>query len=526
MSDSHDRTVDCTRVILIAPVVYRGRAYPCVGLGYIGAYLDRHGVRVRIVDTNFTGEDASAVLRDVKPCIVGITCEARNVGEAIALASEAKAVGHITVLGGLHVSLVREEILQHNAVDFAIHGEGEQAMLSLVRALQFGSDYKDIQGLIFRVPCEVRSPQPVSNATGVVVNPKAMAPGPLDSLPFPAYNLAGIREILEYPLITSRHCPYRCTFCTVGTISNLGQWEARGAEDLVEELVHARRKYGIKKFFVADEMFSLDLERVKRFCRLLIKKRNTMSWGVMEGLRADRVDAELCELLLAAGCGWVVFGIETVDPDVFMGITKGEKLSKVHEAIRMAKSTGLKVGGYFVIGLPNSSFERDVAALQYVKDAKLDNAIFWMANPYYGTSMLSWVNNNATLIREPVGDNVINSLSTQPLFETQQYPAKLVKKAHAIANLRMGHHSFYDEPLPTTPWMNLRHWLRIAAMIVKYDSGLLPRYVFRRDSITPWKSGPGTVVDEVPGWFQWLQQRRPDALRRTISPAESKNPRV
>ena len=141
---------DFNRALLIAPVVYRGRAYPCVGLGYIGAYLRQHGVNVRIVDTNFTGNDASTALVEEAPCVVGIACEARNVREALALASEAKRAGHVTVLGGLHVSLTREEILKNQPVDFAIHGEGEQAMLELMHALRDGEDYRAIQGLIYR----------------------------------------------------------------------------------------------------------------------------------------------------------------------------------------------------------------------------------------------------------------------------------------------------------------------------------------------------------------------------------------
>lgn len=508
MSELPRHVLDYNRVVLVAPVVYRGRAYPCVGLGYIGAHLDRHGVRVRIVDTNFTGEHAPTAIAEEKPCIVGITCEARNVREALALAETAKAAGHTTVLGGLHVSLVRGEILQHKAVDFAIHGEGEEAMLALVRALQTGSELLGIQGLIYRKP-----PAP-SHEPCIVVTPKGEAPRALDSLALPAYDLAGIHEIYEYPLITSRHCPYDCTFCTVGTISTRGQWLARRPEQLIEELIHARRKYNIKRFFVADEMFSLDLKRVKKFCQLLIKKKNTMRWGVMEGLRADRVDAELCELLLRAGCDWVVFGIETVSPEVFQSISKGERLSKIHEAIRVAKSSGIKVGGYFVVGLPHSTFEADMAAVRYAREARLDNAVFWMANPYYGTPMHAWVRENATLLREPIGDNVVNSLSTRPLFETRKYPAHLIKKAHAIANLRMGYHSFYDEPVPVTRWQKVKHRLRVAAMILRYDAGLLPRYVFHPDRIVPWKHGQTISEGRPPGWFRWPEQRRPDALAR------------
>ncbi|WP_281930872.1 B12-binding domain-containing radical SAM protein [Roseibium album] len=503
-------TVNPNRVLLIAPVVYRGRAYPCVGLGYIGAYLDREEVDVRIVDTNYTGENASEALAAEAPCIVGITCEARNIDEALALAKEAKKGGHVTVLGGLQVSLVRQQMLEHDQVDFAIHGEGEVAMAEFVNALKSGSDYRKVQGLIYR-----NTPKEVANGKEVIqVGPKATAPRRLDSLPFPAYHMAGITDIPEYPLITSRHCPYECTFCTVGTISTRGQWQKRSAENLVDELIHARRRYNINRFFVADEMFSLDLKRVKKFCRLLIKKKNSMPWGVMEGLRADRVDRELCELFLEAGCDWVVFGIETVDPEVFEGITKGETISKVHDAIAIAKEAGIKVGGYFVVGLPNSTYERDLAAIEYVKSANLDNGVFWMANPYLGTPMHSWVVQNAKILRSPTGDNIVNSLSTMPLFEMDHYKASEIKRAHARANLRMGHHSFYYDPHDDSTLSVLRHWLRVGWMFLRYDPSSLPRYLLRPGTIKPWHHAQKEGREQQPGWRGWLTQRRPDALNR------------
>ncbi|MCP3915106.1 MAG: B12-binding domain-containing radical SAM protein [bacterium] len=494
--------MNANRVLLVSPLVYRSRSYPNVGLGYVGAHLARYGIDVRIVDTNFTGEDPYAALRESDALVVGIACESRNVLEALELAKFAKGLGHVTVLGGLHVTLIKGEILDSAGVDFAIHGEGEQPMLELVHALREGRSHEGIAGLIHR-----RASEPAGE---VVVEPAVNVPD-LDDLDFPRYELAGVSEIYEYPLITSRDCPYDCNFCTVGTISGRS-WRQRRPEHLVEELLEARRRYGIKRFFVADEMFSLNMERVKTFCRLLIKKKNNMEWSVMEGLRADRVDAELLQLMKQSGCRWVIYGIESVDEDVFANISKGERLSKIDKAVQLAKSEGMRVGGYFVIGLPESTFERDMRSIRYVKEMGMDYAAFWMANPYYGTPLYQWVKDNAVILREPIGDNIVNSLSTMPLFETQQYPGRLVKKAHAICNLRMGYRSFYDEPLPTGLRNRLRHHLRFWGMILRYDAR--NAFAYLRPS--------STRRPRVPGWRGWMVNRR--LGMRKGRPGERKEP--
>ncbi len=484
--------------LLIAPVVYRGRAYPCAGLGYLASYLEAMKVDVRVVDTNFTGEDADEALRDTPPCVVGITCESRNVKEALRLSRVAKAYGHITVLGGLHVSLVKAEMLCDSSVDYAIHGDGEEALYELIVALKTGGPLGAVSGLIYREP----QPTEGSSQARVLVSPPARL-SDVNLLPFPAYDLAGIDEIVEYPLITSRGCPYTCTFCTVGTIAQRGWWQ-RDAGDLIDELLHARRRYNIKGFFVGDEMFSLDLERVKLFCRMLIEKKNSMPWAIMEGLRADRVDSELLDLLLASGCGWVVFGIESFDRDVFEGITKGEEIEKIYRAIQLCQDHGMSVGGYFVIGLPGATFARDMETLSVAEDVGLEYGAFWMANPYLGTPMYDWVLENGTLLRSPTGDNIVNSLSTEPLFETPDYSAHERKKAHAIANLRMGFRTFYDEPVPDSPEARGRHLQRLTEMIALYDPTRMAQYLDPAEA----------PVDIRPGWRNWMTQRRPIAISR------------
>jgi hypothetical protein len=118
--------------------------------------------------------------------------------------------------------------------------------------------------------------------------------------------------------------------------------------------------------------------------------------------------------------------------------------------------------------------------------------------------MYDWVRENGRLLRQPIGDNIVNSLSTAPLFETDRYPARLIKRAHSIGNLRMGFWTFYDEPRPTTALRKARHALRLLGMMLRHDALHLPAYL--RQALRPERL--------VPGWRKWLVQRRPEALQR------------
>ena len=417
-------------VYLISHEVVRCNAMPCVGLGYIAAYLQSKNVNVKMFDTNYLRQSPYDVLRDKKPGIVGITCESRNFEEAIKIAGFAKTKGHITVLGGLHVSLIGKDALDCPDVDFAISGDGEIPFYKLVQALaEEGNDFSSIPGLMFRT------------GAGVKVNP-AVGIDNLDDLPYPDYRIANIHNIENYPLITSRGCPYKCNYCTVGTISR-GGWKCRSVDNIIGEIKLALERYDVKKFIIIDENFSQKMNRVVDFCNKVLEEGISISWSVMEGMRADKIDNNILSLLKKAGCNTITFGIETIENAELESATTDKKMLDINRAVKLSHEAGFEVGGYFIVGLPDSNFATVMNSVKYAKN-NLDVAIFWMAIPYLNTPLYNIVVNNHKLLRKPVGENVINSLSTKPFFETKDFPRRKIKKAHVIANLEMGNFYFID----------------------------------------------------------------------------------
>ncbi|GAA1390419.1 B12-binding domain-containing radical SAM protein [Catellatospora chokoriensis] len=417
-------------ILLIAPEIINPRSMPCVGLGYIGTYLAAKGLQVKIVDSQFTKEDPGRALATLPPTLVAIGVDSRTIDRGRRIARLAKQHGHTTLLGGLHVSLIKEAILEFPEVDFGIVGDGEEPTWQLVEALEGRREFARVSGLVWRENGRTRR------------NVNTTESNDLDALPFPDYRLAGIHHFPLYPLVTSRDCPFKCTYCTVGNISH-GRFRSRTPQSCVVELAYAKERYGVRGFLIVDENFAVRKERAYEFCTALIEADLNLPWTAFEGVRADMMTDAFAALLRRSGCRWVFFGIESSENGVLKAVRKGSKMSRIERAVTIARRNGLKVGGFLIVGLPESSFESDMRSIAWATE-HLDKCQFWMSIPYYGTALYEWVKTNGRLLRAPVGDNLVNSLSTMPYYDTPQYPARDIKRAHVIASLRTGVEFFFE----------------------------------------------------------------------------------
>jgi radical SAM superfamily enzyme YgiQ (UPF0313 family) len=464
-----DRTI-----LLVAPEIINPRSMPCVGLGYIGAYLSQVGrLNVRIIDAQYTKENPLPAIANARPTLVAIGVDSRTILRGLRIARFAKAHGHTTVLGGLHVSLIKHRVLEHREVDFGIVGDGEVPMLQLVEALEGRRSLNNVSGLIYRgsegTPCSV------PNTTEVM---------DLDSLPFPDYRLAGINQFRLYPLVTSRDCPYKCTYCTVGTISH-GRFRGRSPSSCVEEILLAKDRYGISGVVIVDENFAFEPDRASEFAQRMIDSRVNLPWTAFEGMRADTLvrNPRILDLLKRSQCRWIFFGIESAEDAVLKRVLKGQKFHVIDEAARLVRASGMKVGGFFIVGLPDSTFNRDLLAIDWAT-RRLDGATFWMSIPYYGTGLYRWVKEHGRLLREPIGHNLINSLSTMPFYDTPSYPAREIKRAHVIGNLRTGaayHLDYMDreasQHMERTRPRRSDPKRRLIETVTRYDPSWLPNLV-------------------------------------------------
>jgi len=267
-----------------------------LGLLYIAGKLGKDGFKPKIFDclispeTTLTVADnetkhgvSDEVLKKVisveKPNIAGITNQfTAQIDNAIHVAALVKEVNPqiITVIGGPHVSVLGDKLLQnHKCFDFGIKGEGEYIFSEMVKRLSAGESVTDMKSVIYR------------NAIGKVeTNEFGGFISNLDDLPYPAYHLLDMEKYFSFfeqglkarpgskarsiSMITSRGCPYNCIFCSIHL--HMGKlFRYHSADYVVEHIKYVVEKYNIKHISFEDDNFTLDINRAKKILRGIIE---------------------------------------------------------------------------------------------------------------------------------------------------------------------------------------------------------------------------------------------------------------
>lgn len=189
-----------------------------------------------------------------------------------------------------------------------------------------------------------------------------------DNMPFPDYELFDSIDVFKrnwqngcwrYAIITSLGCPFSCAYCSASS----RRIETRSIDHCIAELRIAKEKWGIAKFIILDDCFNARKDRVLEFCESV--RPLHLKWGCANGLRADRFDDEIAGALCRSGCDFISFGVESSDNSVLVNIKKGETIEQIEEAVGIAKKYFRSVNGYFILGLPGSSYEKDVNSLRW-----------------------------------------------------------------------------------------------------------------------------------------------------------------
>lgn len=246
--------------------------------------------------------------------------------------------------------------------------------------------------------------------------------------------------------MTSRGCPYKCTYCSVGIVSGK-RWRKRIPENVIEELQFAKKRWRITGFEIIDDVFNLDINRAKEICKLLIGSGLNLNWTCPNGIRADQMDDELARLMFRAGCQKVYVGVESGDPEVFNRIKKGENLESVKKGINILQKTGIHVDGYFIIGLPGDCLESTKRSLKFIKENKI-GAHFNFLMAYPGTELYQWVLKEGRFLEPREGSFHFTNVSEdlKVTFETDEFPAKDKIFAWQMAQFVTGNFSFlYSE---------------------------------------------------------------------------------
>lgn len=424
------------------------------GLGYLCGRLQGDS---KVFDFNNKPDNIEERLEEISGHdVVGFSLKSLNVRDSGAMAKRVKTPQNVLIAGGVHIGVDGRNFLKdHPQFDIAVAGEGELVITEIISHLATGRPRLDaIPGVYYRQNGRVA----YSGASRRVTD--------LASLPFPDYSRFDSVDgpISNYPLVTSRGCPYSCTYCCVRDVMGR-KWFAKAPEAILDELRHAMSAYGITRFNIQDDDFTLDMNRAKRFCRLLIEADLKLVWSCPNGIRADRVDRELLELMKQAGCFALSVGIESGDPHEFGAIKKGETLDQIASMVRTAREVGMDVYGNFIVGLPHSTLASTRRTVQFARGLKLDSSIFNLLIPFPGTAIWEWVSAHGRRLTD-WREGFMVSTDPRPVFDTEDFPREERIRAYTEANIALRNYfAFIHEQEGL-----LRNVLRVLSVILRYDA--------------------------------------------------------
>lgn len=470
------------RVLLIDPMTpYDDQVN--LGLVSLASYIQSIGHEVSIVDMNFCKQDAherlDEELTQLDPDVIGISIisyfafsEVRNLLRKLRAQTKSKIV-----VGGSSPSMFPEKMLAENReIDYLVIKEGEETFAELLSALSSGSGtFAGIKGLAFR------------DGDKLIVNDKRPPIRDLDSLPLPNFDLLdlvrkyGFKYYKDtYIMATSRGCPYNCSFCLSNVLCDR-RWRPFSAQRVVEEIINAHDKYGLRRFSFQDDNFIMQPQRVIEICQMIREKDLKISLHLDGGIRADRLTEESFQELCATGLKGGTVAVESGSSRVFDMIDKGETLEAVERAVSMLKSANFDLQAYMILGLPGDTHETFLESMEFAKKYNL-KCRWHLAFPFEGTKMYEYVQKNGRFLRnysgydiDIVSDNDVTAPGTVPLaFDTPEYPAsqRLADYYYAVID---SENVFYIYGAKYKSC--LMHLVRLLVQILRYAPHKLPTYL-------------------------------------------------
>jgi radical SAM superfamily enzyme YgiQ (UPF0313 family) len=391
---------------------------PPLGLAYLAAVLEQNGYACQIIDANTLDldlpETLSRISRDAKLIGFYLNSFCYTTVQELCKSIRKSLPGTKLILGGPLPSAAPHVVLSDFLVDGLIMGEGEDAIVCLIRNLIQKKPLfdKGVPGAVYR--------NPVSDQ--LIMNPPARITN-LDRLPFPAYHLlpplsaykSRSRKNPVAAIVTSRGCPFECSFCSKDIFHRRTTF--RSPENVLSEIDYLVIQLGARQIDILDDNFAIKRFFIEPILDGLIERNYGIAINLQSGIRIEILDEPLLKKMRQAGIYKLAFGVESADPQVLKLAKKRLDLAKLEEVIRLAKKEGFLVYGFFIIGLPGETEDGFQRTLGFARKMDFDVANFTMAIPFIGTELYAMVKKDGRFLIDTSRNIDVGFYGGQVFFE-------------------------------------------------------------------------------------------------------------
>ena len=404
---------------------------PPIGLMSLAAYVRTRNYKAEILDCNIVAPDIEEFERYIidtyaeesrRPRVVGITTTILTVLKAFELAEIFKKhyPDTLMVFGGQHATFMPEECAEKDYVDVVVLSEGEYTLEEILE----GKELSEIDGIAYQTV----------NGKGETVVTKTKPRkriDDLDTVPFVAYDmldlpkytpiLGSYKRLPAMMMVTSRGCPWTCSFCRGAFDTKVG---FRSAKRIFEEINYLIDNYGIKEILFMDDVFTINKKNVIALCDLIIEHKTDITWVCFA--RVDIVDQEMLTKMKRAGCHQIMYGVENFDQGILNSVRKKITKDQVFEAIAWTKKAEIDIRLCFLVGLPGDTEAIIMNNIKLMNLLDPDYVVINIVMPLPGTSLYSWAKSQGVLNSENWDDYYAGN----PIIELEDLTFDDIKRLH------------------------------------------------------------------------------------------------
>ncbi|MCP4678856.1 MAG: B12-binding domain-containing radical SAM protein [Deltaproteobacteria bacterium] len=358
-----------TRVALVNPPNRITGEYFPIGLGIIAAVLKNEGHDVFIIDDGIECSTTERLVERVvktNPDIIGITGLVTYYGYIKHLSGKLNdRIPNVPIMvGGPITSAVGDLLLEKTRADIVVIGEGERTVVQICEKVH-DNDLSSVCGIWYR-----------DKSSGVIVkNPPQDRISDLDTVPMPQYDMFAMDKYVHthssiirsfnptasMNVISSRGCPYQCTFCSKAFGRKVSY---RSVVSILDEVRYLKKEYGVDFFLFNDELFTILDERITEFCERLLEQSMDIHWAAWA--RPQRLRGKTLELMKRSGCRFLSLGVESGSQRNLDDVKKKTNVEEIIDTVFAIENSGIRVHANYMIGYPNDDLEsiRDTLRLR------------------------------------------------------------------------------------------------------------------------------------------------------------------
>jgi radical SAM superfamily enzyme YgiQ (UPF0313 family) len=267
--------------------------------------------------------------------------------------AKVKVPNALIVIGGENSTAFWKSIFEETrAVDYCILGEGENTIVNFTRRMVSGESLEELLG----VACRNREIKELSKALPArILDLNQLSQPAWDLFPMESYMKTadhhGVHRGRSIPMITTRGCPYQCTFC-----SNSDMWTTRyitrEPQDVVNEMKRYQKQYEVNNINFCDLTAIIQKKWIMEFCSILKKENLEMTWQLPTGTRSEALYGEVLTNVYETGCRNITYAPESGSERMLKVIKKKIKIPRMLKSLKEAKKAGLVTRVNIIIGHP------------------------------------------------------------------------------------------------------------------------------------------------------------------------------